>query len=151
MLLCCSNGMVWGTGPAGFGIPLSRLCLRSALIFFLISSLICSRASRKNYSTSLLWSRMTWDRAFTLRSSPFFERIISRRSIKWDYLNTLTDHLFLLVSNDLVMLIPNEFLFLLKILNNLSKGFFKHLDFAFEDSDLLLLGFPSLIVLINST
>ena len=64
----------------GKGWPLSLLCFLSAAIFFYISSLIWARASRKNCSTSLLWSRMTWDRALTFLSSPFLLLMISLKS-----------------------------------------------------------------------
>ena len=53
-------------------------CFFSWLIFFLISSLICSKASRKNCSTSLRWSRITWAKARTFLSSLFFTRRFSR-------------------------------------------------------------------------
>jgi hypothetical protein len=63
----------------------------------------------------------------------------------------LTYDLFLLITDNLLMLISHQFLFLLEVLNYLSKRLLKNLDLALESLDFLLLGFAALVILVNST
>lgn len=95
---------------------------------------------------------MTWLRALTFLSSPFLLLMISLKSINLVRTGiNLTYDLFLLIADDLLMLIPHQFLFLFEVLNYLSKRLLKYLDLSLESLDLLLLGFPALIILVNCT
>ena len=95
---------------------------------------------------------MTWLRALTFLSSPFLLLMISLKSIKLFRTGiNLTYDLFLLIADDLLMLISHQYLFLFEVLNYLSERLLKHLDLALESFDLLLLKLASLIVLIHST
>ncbi len=95
---------------------------------------------------------MTWLRALTFLSSPFLLLMISLKSINLVRTGiNLTYDLFLLIADDLLMLISHQLLFLFEVLNYLSKRLLKYLDLSLESLDLLLLGFAALIILVNST
>ena len=61
----------------------------------------------------------------------------------------LTNDLFLLVLDDLVVLVTHELLLLLKVLHNLAQRLLEHLDLALESLDLLLLILAALVVLVH--
>jgi len=61
------------------------------------------------------------------------------------------DDLLLLLPDDLLVLIPDQLLLLLEVLHDLPERLLQHLDLALQDLDLLRLGFPPLIVLVNRT
>jgi len=61
----------------------------------------------------------------------------------------LTNDLFLLVLDDLIMLVSHELLFLLKVLHNLAQRLLEHLDLALKSLDLLLLILAALVVLVH--
>ena len=63
----------------------------SRAFFLRISSLICSRASKKNCSTSDLWSRMTYESARTFLNSLFLTLRFSRAFMISSLYSLMTD------------------------------------------------------------